>query len=126
MKEYKMVEDNAMVAGKPQAAYSRVSREPYVSHALMDELMNQSDEAKRYIISQFSESMMKEEEEVQEREIQTKRKGIEAKLDELHVTGSLRRLLGAASFIDEDDDWKTFTFAEIQVWTPEEFLAVTK
>ena len=106
MNEYKKVEDNSIVAGEPQVAYSRVSREPYVSRALMDELMSQSDEAKLYIINQLSESMMKEEETVQKKEMQTKRKEIEAKLDELHVTGSLRRLFGAAPFIDEDDDWK--------------------
>ena len=57
MKEDKKVEDNAMTAGEPQAVYSRVSHEPYVSRALMDELMNQSDEAKLYIIKQLSESM---------------------------------------------------------------------
>lgn len=106
MKEYKKVEDNALLAGEPQAAYSRVSRDPYVSRALMDELMSQSNEAKLYIISRLLESMMKENEAVQEQTIQAKRKEIEAKLDELHVTGSLRRLFGAAPFIDEDDDWK--------------------
>ena len=37
---------------------------------------------------------------------QEKHKEIETKLDELHVTGSLRRLFGAAPFVDEDDDWK--------------------
>lgn len=36
----------------------------------------------------------------------SKRKEIEARLDELHVTGSLRRLFGASPFMDEDDDWK--------------------
>lgn len=35
------------------------------------------------------------------------RKKIEAKLDELHVTGSLRRLIGAISDAsNDDDDWK--------------------
>ena len=36
-----------------------------------------------------------------------KRKKIEAKLDELHVTGSLRRLIGALPDTGNvDDDWK--------------------
>lgn len=37
----------------------------------------------------------------------SKRKKIEAKLDELQVTGSLRRLIGALSDASNgDDDWK--------------------
>ena len=35
------------------------------------------------------------------------RKKIEAKLDELHVTGTLRRLIGAIPYTSNgDDDWK--------------------
>ena len=59
MKEYKEVENKPMVAGEPQAAYWGSSRgERFVSGALMDELMRQTDEAKLYIISRLSESMM--------------------------------------------------------------------
>lgn len=107
MKEYKEVENNLMVANESQAVYRGSPRgERFVSGELMDELMRQSDEAKLYIISRLSESMMKDPVEAPDPMKQEKRKEIEAKLDELHVTGGLRRLFGAAPFIDEDDDWK--------------------
>lgn len=36
----------------------------------------------------------------------SKRKKIKAKLDELLVTGSLRRLIGAIPYTGNGDDWK--------------------
>ncbi|MDM8155979.1 hypothetical protein QUW14_17085 [Bacteroides gallinaceum] len=74
----------------------------------MDELLHQSDEIKLLIINKLSESMIKQKDVERTENVAglSKRKEIEAKLDELHVTGSLRRLFGAAPFIDEGDDWK--------------------
>ena len=76
---------------------------------LMDELLHQSDEIKLLIINKLSESLIKQKDADKTEstvELSNKRKEIEAKLDELHVTGSLRRLFGASPLIDEDDDWK--------------------
>lgn len=79
-----------------------------LNSALMDELLHQSDEIKLLIINKLSESMIKQKDVERTENVAglSKRKEIEAKLDELHVTGSLRRLFGAAPFIDEGDDWK--------------------
>lgn len=80
-----------------------------ISRALMDELLHQSNDVKLLIIQKLSESMMtpSKEEQSREEKLAARRKEIEAKLDELHVTGSLRNLIGAIPVLeDEDFDWK--------------------
>lgn len=80
-----------------------------ISRALMDELLHQSNDVKLLIIQKLSESMMtpSKEEQSREEKLTARRKEIEAKLDELHVTGSLRNLIGAIPVLeDEDFDWK--------------------
>lgn len=63
MKEYKEYGNVPTAAGEPSASYSAVSSSgKIVPSVLMDELMNQSDEVKLYIISQLSESMMRKAE----------------------------------------------------------------
>ena len=63
-----------------------------ISRALMDELLHQSNDVKLLIIQKLSESMMTPSKEEQSR---------------LHVTGSLRNLIGAIPVLeDEDFDWK--------------------
>ena len=82
-----------------------------VPKSIMDELLHQSNDVKLLIIQKLSESMRTGQAQVEEgREVKLmadKRKDIEVKLDELHVTDSLRRLVGAIYDTDSDDyDWK--------------------
>ena len=113
MNEYKSHQDKNKVAHEAWVAYNTHHTDrgkmSVLDSNLMDELLHQSDEIKLLIINKLSESLIMQK-DVEETESTTKlsnkRKEIEAKLDELHVTGSLRRLFGAAPLIDEDDDWK--------------------
>lgn len=58
MKEYKKYEDKKQAAGEPLPVYASPSlKEKGVPSVLMDELMNQPDEIKLYIISRLAESM---------------------------------------------------------------------
>ena len=80
-----------------------------ISSALLDELLHQSNDVKLLIIQKLSESMMtsSKEDKSREEKLAARRKEIEAKLDELHVTGSLRNLIGAIPMLEgEDFDWK--------------------
>ena len=80
-----------------------------ISSALLDELLHQSNDVKLLIIQKLSESMMTppKEDKSREEKLAARRKEIEAKLDELHVTGSLRNLIGAIPMLEgEDFDWK--------------------
>ena len=80
-----------------------------ISSALLDELLHQSSDVKLLIIQKLSESMMTppKEDKSREEKLAVRRKEIEAKLDELHVTGSLRNLIGAIPMLEgEDFDWK--------------------
>ena len=112
MNEYKSHQEKNTVANETWVAYNArltdAGKMSVLGSALMDELLHQSDEIKLLIINKLSESMIrqKDAEKTENAAEASKRKEIEAKLDELHVTGSLRRLFGAAPFIDESDDWK--------------------
>ena len=46
---------------------------------------------------------LKEDERSMKKKLAARRKEIEAKLDELHVTGSLRRLIGVFPFITDEE-----------------------
>lgn len=78
-----------------------------VSGGLLDDLLHQSNDVKLLIIQKLSESMMTSH--VEEEEISMKarpdarREEIEAKLNELHVTGSLRHLVGAIPQITDEE-----------------------
>lgn len=112
MNEYESHQEKNTVANETWVAYNAhltdAGKMSVLGSALMDELLHQSDEIKLLIINKLSESMIrqKDAEKTENAAEASKRKEIEAKLDELHVTGSLRRLFGAAPFIDESDDWK--------------------
>lgn len=112
MNEYESHQEKNTVANEAWVAYNAhladIGKVSVLGSALMDELLHQSDEIKLLIINKLSESMIrqKDAEKTENAAEASKRKEIEAKLDELHVTGSLRRLFGAAPFIDESDDWK--------------------
>lgn len=112
MNEYESHREKNTVANEAWVAYNArltdAGKMSVLGSALMDELLHQSDEIKLLIINKLSESMIrqKDAEKTESDAKSSKRKEIEAKLDELHVTGSLRRLFGAAPFIDESDDWK--------------------
>lgn len=112
MNEYESHQEKNTVANEAWVAYNArltdAGKMSVLGSALMDELLHQSDEIKLLIINKLSESMIrqKDAEKTESDAKSSKRKEIEAKLDELHVTGSLRRLFGAAPFIDESDDWK--------------------
>lgn len=112
MNEYESHQEKNMAANEAWVAYNAhladIGKMSVLGSALMDELLHQSDEIKLLIINKLSESMIrqKDAEKTENAAEASKRKEIEAKLDELHVTGSLRRLFGAAPFIDESDDWK--------------------
>ena len=74
--------------------------------ALLDELLHQSNDVKLLIIQKLSESMMtpsKEQDESREEKLAARRKEIEAKLDELHVTGSLRDLVGSFPVMTDEE-----------------------
>lgn len=110
MKEY--AENPDMQSGQvrePLSAYVSLSQGKKVmggiSSALLDELLHQSNDVKLLIIQKLSESMMspKEDEEQMKEKLAARRKEIEAKLDELHVTGSLRRLIGAFPSITDEE-----------------------
>ena len=76
-----------------------------ISAFLMDELLRQSNDVKLMIIKKLSESMLigsfvdssKENQEF------ARQKEIEAKLDELHVTGNLRHLVDAFPSITDEE-----------------------
>lgn len=113
MNEYKSHQDKNKVAHEAWVAYNTHHTDrgkmSVLDSTLMDELLRQSDEIKLLIINKLSESLIKQknvEKTESTVELSNKRKEIEAKLDELHVTGSLRRLFGASPLIDEGDDWK--------------------
>lgn len=112
MNEYKSHQEKNTVANETWVTYNArltdAGKMSVLGSALMDELLHQSDEIKLLIINKLSESMIrqKDAEKTENAAEASKRKEIEAKLDELHVTGSLRRLFGAAPFIDESDNWK--------------------
>ena len=70
------------LVGYASPAVHTTERAVGISSALMDELLHQSNDVKLLIIQKLSE-------------------------DELHVTGSLRNLIGAIPVLeDEDFDWK--------------------
>ena len=101
MKEYKEHQNKPMAANESLATYGTRANDAGAmsmpDSSLMDELLHQSDEVKLFIIEKLSESMKKQDGMDETDAIKpTKRKEIEARLDELHVTGSLRRLFGAA------------------------------
>ena len=104
MNEYKSHQDKNKVAHEAWVAYNTHHTDrgkmSVLDSTLMDELLHQSDEIKLLIINKLSESMIrqKDAEKTENAAEASKRKEIEAKLDELHVTGSLRRLFGAAPF----------------------------
>ena len=113
MNEYESHQEKNTVANEAWVAYNArltdAGKMSVLGSALMDELLRQSDEIKLLIINKLSESLIKQKDAEKTEstvELSNKRKEIEAKLDELHVTGSLRRLFGASPLIDEDDDWK--------------------
>ena len=113
MNEYKSHQDKNKVAHEAWVTYNTHHTDrgkmSVLDSTLMDELLRQSDEIKLLIINKLSESLIKQKDAEKTEstvELSNKRKEIEAKLDELHVTGSLRRLFGASPLIDEDDDWK--------------------
>lgn len=116
MKEYtdktdaQSVQVKEPLAGYASPAVHTAERTAGIPGALLDELLHQSNDVKLLIIQKLSESMMtppKEKEESREEKLATRRKEIEAKLDELHVTGSLRNLIGAIPVLEgEDFDWK--------------------
>ena len=97
MNEYESHQEKNTVANEAWVAYGKMS---VLGSALMDELLHQSDEIKLLIINKLSESMIRQKDakKTENAAEASKRKEIEAKLDELHVTGSLRRLFGAAPF----------------------------
>ena len=110
MNEYESHQEKNTVANEAWVAYNAhladIGKMSVLGSALMDELLHQSDEIKLLIINKLSESMIRQKDakKTENAAEASKRKEIEAKLDELHVTGSLRRLFGAAPFIDESDD----------------------
>ena len=112
MNEYESHQEKNTVANEAWVAYNAhladIGKMSVLGSALMDELLHQSDEIKLLIINKLSESMIRQKDakKTENAAEASKRKEIEAKLDELHVTGSLRRLFGAAPFIDESNDWK--------------------
>ena len=113
MNEYKSHQDKNKDAHEAWVTYNTHHTDrgkmSVLDSTLMDELLRQSDEIKLLIINKLSESLIKQKDVEKTEstvELSDKRKEIEAKLDELHVTGSLRRLFGASPLIDEDDDWK--------------------
>ena len=97
------------LVGYASPAVHATERAAGISSALMDELLHQSNDVKLLIIQKLSESMMTppKEDESRKEKLAARRKEIEAKLDELHVTGSLRNLIGAIPVLEgEDFDWK--------------------
>ena len=74
----------------------------------MNELLCQDNDVKLWIIQKLSESMITKQQDGSDLVQQSaRRKMIEEKLDELNITGSLRRLVGAVPFEEgEEDDWK--------------------
>lgn len=98
-----------LLVGYASPAVHATERAAGISSALMDELLHQSNDVKLLIIQKLSESMMTppKEDESRKEKLAARRKEIEAKLDELHVTGSLRNLIGAIPVLEgEDFDWK--------------------
>lgn len=97
------------LVGYASPAVHATERAAGISSALMDELLHQSNDVKLLIIQKLSESMMTppKEDELRKEKLAARRKEIEAKLDELHITGSLRDLIGAIPVLEgEDFDWK--------------------
>lgn len=97
------------LVGYASPAVHATERAAGISSALMDELLHQSNDVKLLIIQKLSESMMTppKEDESRKEKLAARRKEIEAKLDELHVTGSLRNLIGAIPLLEgEYFDWK--------------------
>lgn len=97
------------LVGYASPAVHATERAAGISSTLMDELLHQSNDVKLLIIQKLSESMMTppKEDELRKEKLAARRKEIEAKLDELHVTGSLRNLIGAIPVLEgEDFDWK--------------------
>ena len=113
MKEYTDRNDiHPGLVSEPVSTYSSPSsiqrKASILSASLMDELLRQDDDVKLWIIQQLSESMMsKRQDEADISRQSAKRKLIEAQLDELHITGSLRRLVGVVPTREgEEEDWK--------------------
>lgn len=113
MKEYKPIEkETTGMVSEPGLSYSSPNAvKPPVSEfsdQIMDMLLQQPIQVKLLIINKLAGSMLvdKETGTTHENPEVCSRKEIEAKLDNLHVKGHLRRLFGAAPFIDENDDWK--------------------
>ena len=76
-----------------------------ISNAFMDELLHQSNDVKLLIIQKLSESMMTppKDDKSREEKLTARLKEIEAKLDELQVTGSLRRIIGSFPAITDEE-----------------------
>ena len=94
------------LVGYASPAVHATERAVGISSALMDELLHQSNDVKLLIIQKLSESMMtppKEQDESREEKLTARRKEIEAKLDELHITGSLRDLIGSFPAMTDEE-----------------------
>ena len=94
------------LVGYASPAVHTAERTAGIPGALLDELLHQSNDVKLLIIQKLSESMMtppKEQYESKEEKLAARRKEIEAKLDELHVTGSLRNLIGSFPAITDEE-----------------------
>ena len=111
MKEYSDKTDiQSGQAKEPFVGYASsvvhtTEREVGISSALMDELLHQSNDVKLLIIQKLSESMMTppKEDKSREEKLAARRKEIEAKLDDRHVTGSLRNLIGSFPAITDEE-----------------------
>ena len=93
------------LVGYASPAVHATERAAGISSALMDELLHQSNDVKLLIIQKLSESMMTppKEDESRKEKLAARRKEIEAKLDELHITGSLRDLIGAIPAMTDEE-----------------------
>ena len=93
------------LVGYASLAVHATERAAGISSALMDELLHQSNDVKLLIIQKLSESMMTppKEDESRKEKLAARRKEIEAKLDELHITGSLRDLIGAIPAMTDEE-----------------------
>ena len=102
MKEYKETVHIDGQVNEPAASYSAsVSQE--LSDEILNELLRQKESVRMMIIKKLEESLFHYHANTEPRGMLNRKEDIESTLDKLHVTGGLRRIVGAFPDLSEQE-----------------------
>lgn len=107
MKEYKETVHADGQVNEPAAAYSASASQetviPGLSDEILNELLQQEESVRMMIIKKLEESLFHYNANTEPRGMLNRKEDIESTLDKLHVTGGLRRIVGAFPDLSEQE-----------------------